>query len=90
MSGFLALMNAAPADIDKLSNAIANCDGTSQKMADTMQDNLAGQLTILKSALEELAISFGELLMPAIRAIVRAIQGFVDGLNKMGDGAKTI
>ena len=78
MSGFLALMNAAPADIDKLSNAIANCDGTSQKMADTMQDNLAGQLTILKSALEELAISFGELLMPAIRAIVTAIQGFVD------------
>jgi len=90
MSGFLALMNAAPADIDKLSNAIANCDGTSQKMADTMQDNLAGQLTILKSALEELAISFGELLMPAIRAIVSAIQGFVDGLNKMGDGTKTV
>ena len=90
MSGFLALMNAAPADIDKLSNAIANCDGTSQKMADTMQDNLAGQLTILKSALEELAISFGELLMPAIRAIVTAIQGFVDTLNSMGEGTKTV
>ena len=90
MSGFLALMNAAPADIDKLSNAIANCDGTSQKMADTMQDNLAGQLTILKSALEELAISFGELLMPAIRAIVSAIQGFVDTLNSMGEGTKTV
>ena len=59
MSGFLALMNAAPADIDKLSSAIANCDGTSLSMAETMQDNLAGQLTILKSQLEELAISFG-------------------------------
>lgn len=90
MSGFLALMNAAPADIDKLSNAIANCDGKSQEMADTMQDNLAGQLTILKSALEELAISFGELLMPAIRAIVEAIQGFVNVLNGMGDGTKTV
>ena len=29
MSGFLALMNAAPQDIEKLSGAIANCDGTS-------------------------------------------------------------
>ena len=56
MSGFLALMNAAPADIDKLSSAIANCDGTSLQMAETMQDNLAGHLTILKSQLEELAI----------------------------------
>lgn len=42
MSGFLALMNAAPADVDKLSGAIANCDGVSEKMATTMQDNLAG------------------------------------------------
>ena len=39
-----------------------------------MQDNLAGQLTILKSQLEELAISFGEMLMPAIRSIVRESQ----------------
>lgn len=46
-----------------------------------MQDNLAGQLTILKSQLEELEISFGELLMPVIRAIVGWIQQFVDWLN---------
>ena len=88
MSGFLALMNAAPADIDKLSNAIAKCDGTSQSMADTMQDNLAGQLTILKSQLEELAISFGELLVPIIRSVVSAIQGFVDKLNGMDEGTR--
>lgn len=42
MSGFLALMNAAPAYIEKLSGAISDCDGTSLKMAETMQDNLAG------------------------------------------------
>ena len=51
MSGFLAVMNAAPADIEKLNNAITNCDGTAEKMVETMQDNLAGQLTILKSQL---------------------------------------
>lgn len=33
MSGFLALMNAAPPDIAKLTKAIDNCDGTSAKMA---------------------------------------------------------
>ena len=88
MSGFLALMNAAPADIEKVSSAIANCDGKSAEMAATMQDNLAGQLTILKSQLEELAISFGEMLMPAIRSIVTKIQEFVDKLNGMDEGTR--
>lgn len=88
MSGFLAVMNAAPEDIDKLNSAIANCDGTAQQMADTMQDNLAGQLTILKSQLQELAISFGEVLMPMIRNVVSKIQAFVDKLNSMSDAQR--
>ncbi|MBQ2596277.1 MAG: phage tail tape measure protein, partial [Oscillospiraceae bacterium] len=88
MSGFLALMNAGEADVNKLSSAIANCDGVAENMAMTMQDNLAGQLTILKSQLEELAISFGEMLMPAIRNIVSNIQAFVDKLNHMSEGQR--
>ena len=88
MSGFLALMNAGEGDIDKLSSAIDNCDGSAEKMAMTMQDNLAGQLTILKSQLQELAISFGDILMPAIRSIVSKLQGFVDKLNGMDEGTK--
>ena len=88
MSGFLALMNAGQGDIDKLSSAIDNCDGSAEKMAMTMQDNLAGQLTILKSQLQELAISFGDILMPAIRSIVSKLQGFADKLNGMDEGTK--
>ena len=90
MSGFLAVMNAAPGDIEKLNSAINNCDGTAERMAETMQDNLAGQLTILKSQLEELAISIGEILMPSIRQIVGWIQGLVDWLNGLDEGTKKI
>lgn len=88
MSGFLALMNAGEGDIEKLSSAIDNCNGSAEKMAMTMQDNLAGQLTILKSQLQELAISFVDILMPAIRSIVSKLQGFVDKLNGMDEGTK--
>lgn len=88
MSGFLALMNAGEADIEKLSTAIANCDGTAEGMAETMQDNLQGQITILMSQLQELAISFGEILMPTIRDIVSKVQEFVDKLNNMDDEQK--
>ena len=90
MSGFLAVMNAAPGDIEKLNSAINNCDGTAEKMAETMQDNLAGQLTILKSQLEELAISIGEILMPSIRQIVGWIQGLVNWLNGLDEGTKKV
>jgi len=38
--------------------------------------------------IEELAISFGEILMPAIRQIVTWVQGFVDKLNSMDEGTK--
>ncbi len=88
MSGFLAVMNAADSDINKLSKAISNCDGTSEEMAKTMQDNLSGQLTILKSQLQELAISLGDTMMPIIRKIVEHVQGFVDKLNSMDEGTK--
>ena len=90
MSGFLALMNAAPEDIEKVSGAVNDCKDAAKNMADTMQDNLEGQLTILKSQLQELAISFGDLLMPAVRSIVSGLQGMVDVLNAMPDGVKRV
>uniref|UniRef100_UPI003AB16DB8 phage tail tape measure protein n=1 Tax=Eisenbergiella sp. TaxID=1924109 RepID=UPI003AB16DB8 len=90
MSGFLAVMQAAPADIEKLSTAIEKCDGTSESMADTMQDNLNGQITILKSQLQELAISFGDMLMPVIREVVTHIQGIVDWLNGLSETQKKL
>lgn len=88
MSGFLALMNAGEGDIAKLSGAIDNCNGAAQSMADTMNNNLEGQLTILKSQLQELAISFGEILLPAVKKTVGWVQGFIDVLNSLPDGVK--
>ena len=90
MSGFLALMNAAPEDINKVSGAVNNCKDAAKNMADTMQDNLEGQMTILKSQLQELAISFGDLLMPAVRSIVAGLQGMVNVLNAMPDRVKRV
>ena len=73
---------------DNLRAKIGGATGAAEKMAEVQQDNLQGQLTILKSQLEELAISFGELLMPKIREIVGKIQDFVDKLNNMDEGQK--
>lgn len=73
---------------DDLQQSIENSGGAAQQMADTQLDNLSGQITILKSALEGLAISFGQLLLPVIKNVVSAIQGFVDKLNAMDESQK--
>ena len=75
---------------DSLQKSITDSGGAAQQMADTQLDNLQGQITILKSALEGLAISFGELLMPAIKQIVGWVQKFVDWLNGMNDSTKKV
>ena len=63
-------------------------NGAAEAMAKTMQDNLTGDITILKSQLQELAISLGTLIMPLLRDIVGRIQGLVDWLNGLDDAQK--
>lgn len=65
-----------------------NSTGAAQTMAKTMQDNLAGQLTILKSQLQELAISFGDTLVPSIRKAVEWVQKQVDKLNSLDESTR--
>ena len=52
LSGFLAMMNASEADVNKLTEAIRNCDGAAANMAKTMGDNVQGAVTKMNSALE--------------------------------------
>ena len=88
MSGWLAVINSSDNDFNKLANAIDNSDGTAKRMADTMQNNLKGQLTILKSQVQELGISFGDILVPHVRKAVEWLQNTVDKFNSMDDATK--
>ena len=83
MSGMLAIINASDSDYAKLTDAIYDADGAAQQMADTMLDNLSGQLTLLKSALEGLAIQFGEILMPYIKQFVTWLQNLMQRLQEL-------
>lgn len=67
---------------------IETYEGSAAAMAATMQDNAAGQMEILKSQLQELAISLGDTLMPLLRELLGYVQGFVDKLNGMDEGTK--
>ena len=90
LSSVNALLANTGTTWDDLQQSIIDSGGAAQQMADTQLDNLQGQITILKSALEGLAISFGELLLPAIKTIVGWVQKFVDWLNGMDEGTKKV
>jgi TP901 family phage tail tape measure protein len=74
---------------DELQATITDSSGAAQQMADTQLDNLQGQLTLLQSAVEGLAISIGNIILPAIKNFVTYVQKAVDWLNSLSDGTKT-
>lgn len=78
MTGLLAIVNSSSADWNKLSSAINNAEGAAQRMADTRLDNLKGDATLAKSALEGAGIQIYEDLNPLMRA---ATQGFTQGVQ---------
>lgn len=90
MAGMLAILNASDDDYQKLTKAIYGADGAAENMAATMQNNLNGQLTILKSGLEEAGISIGNALLPAIKGLAEGVQNAVTWFNNLDEGTKTM
>nr|DAU60507.1 MAG TPA: minor tail protein [Caudoviricetes sp.] len=90
MSGLLAIVTASQSDFDKLTEAINNSNGAAKDVANVMLDNLGGQLTILKSTLEGIAIAFGDILLPTIKSVVSGLQSFLDWVTNLTDGQKQL
>jgi len=84
MSGLLAIVNASDADFTKLTDSINNSNGAAQQMADTMNDNLQGAITILKSNLEGIGLKIYESFGPAAKDAVQQISDVLSGDEMSG------
>ena len=98
MSGLLAIVNASDGDFDKLKDSIYNCKDAAANMAAVAQDNLAGQITSLKSKAEGLGIAFYGSIQEPLKELasvgVKALEdlnnaytsnGFVGFINEIGN-----
>jgi TP901 family phage tail tape measure protein len=91
MAGLLAVVNSSDKDFEKLAGAIGESNGAAKEMYNVANDNLNGQLIVLKSNVESLGISLGQKLIPLASKLVEKIQGVVDKFNAMDDSTqKTI
>ena len=83
------LMNTGSDSIQNFTNELYNSNGAASEMAATMNDNLSGQITTLKSALEGAAISIGEALLPMVKDLVAWINNLVTWFNSLSPSMQT-
>lgn len=83
-----ALLAAVGEDWDSIGESILDAEGAAQAMSEIQLDNLNGQLTILKSGLQVLAIQFGNLMLPALKSMVGYIQRLTTWLSNLDDAQK--
>ena len=84
---YLAIQSMLP-KVNELSGSLLEADGAAKRMADTMSDNLKGDILEMKSAFEGLILSVGE--SGASGALRTSIQSMRDGLRALGENADQV
>lgn len=90
MRGIASLLNGDTEAMKAFENELQNAGGAAQQQAKIVNDNLAGDLKILKSATDEAGIAISDLLTPALRTGAQAATGFMQNLGLLlsGKGAE--
>lgn len=86
VSGFLALMNAGPATIEKNTKALENSAGASEKAAEKMKAGIGGALENLSGAFETLTITIGDQLVPMVTSLAKLLAGLAEKFANLSDG----
>ncbi|MFP4936993.1 phage tail tape measure protein [Staphylococcus pseudintermedius] len=89
MSGILPIINASDEDYQKLTKSIDNSTGASKRMSDEMEGGIGGSIRKMKSALESMAISIGDVLAPHIRRAADFLAMLADKFTSFPGWVKT-
>ena len=88
LKGILATLKQGPDALDAMTEGMYACGGAAEDMAATMSDNLKGDLAILESGAQDMAIALSDWLMPAARGVVQGITDMIGKFNALDDGTK--
>lgn len=90
ISSLFAIMASTDKDFDQLTQSIENSEGAAKEMADTMLDNLTGDITILNSALEGLQIVVSDAFKEDLRSFIQMLTGQIGELNEAFEANGTL
>lgn len=83
LSGMLALLDAGPEKLDKMTQSLINSDGAAAQMAATMQDNLASKIEQMFGAMESAGIIIQQILEPMLAKVVGGITRLIEAFVNM-------
>ena len=78
----LAILADGRIDVDKFTEALENAEGATKKIAETKLDQLKGDWKLLASATSALAVEIGEIFIPILRVLVKALTKVVTWIQK--------
>lgn len=88
VKGLNLLLNAGSGEVEGFTEELYHCSGSAKETAAVMQDNLQGQMTSLKSKLEGVSITIGDMLMPYVKDAVTWVSNLVDRFANLDEGTQ--
>lgn len=85
-----ALMGTSVERWNELGIAISGSAGAAEQMADTQMDNLTGDVTLFKSALEGAQVAVSDQLNPALREFVQSATAGLSEITESGQLAEWV
>lgn len=85
MNAFNQMTASSSERVKELSKGLQEAGGSAAQQAETQLDNLNGQITLLKSAIEGAEITIGNKLLPYIKQAVSWINTAVEYINNLSD-----
>lgn len=85
MNAFNKMTASTTERVNELKAGLEGAGGSAAQQAKTQLDNLNGQITLLKSAIEATAIVIGNKLLPYISKAVEWAQAAFDWINNLSD-----
>ncbi len=90
MANWLALINTAPEDVEKLNGSLSESKGLTDEMARAMMEGFGGSIEKLKSSLDVLMVQLGKVVAELLLPLIKLLQRLVDWLNSLDNGTKKI
>ena len=87
MAKWLALINTAPSDVEELNEALEQ-EGTTTDMANAMMSGFGGSIEKLKSTLDVLMTTLGQLAAQYLTPVIEKLQAWLDAFNALDDETK--
>ena len=79
--GLAALVDQGTESLDRLIEKIGGASGLAAEIEAAQLDTFSGQMALLKSAIDDMAISFARNLAPSIRSVVEELTLFISALG---------